>query len=303
MSDTVIQTDFPQVHAHEDIPFNLYKQSAPLDVKVLENTKLTSPDSPNDVRHVVFSLEGTDYRYLDGQSAGIVPPGSDEAGKPHKIRLYSIASPGCGDDGAGKTLTVCVKRVVYNDPETGEERRGICSNYICDLKPGDTVNMTGPVGKAFFMPEVADANIIMIATGTGIAPFRAFLKTRYSQRAQESGQTWMIFGAPYRSDYLYESELEGHKNNPGYHLVTAFSREETTADGKKMYVQHRLTEHGQALVSLLQDPKTYLYICGLRGMETGILEGLQVASNQLGVNWENLFQTLKDQKRWRVEVY
>ncbi len=290
-------------HHISEIPFNLYKPAAPLSVKVIENTKLTAPDSPNDVRHVVFDFSGSDYRYLDGQSAGIVPPGTDEAGKPHKIRLYSIASPAFGENGQAATLTLCVKRVVYQDPETGEERRGVCSNYICDLKPGDSVNITGPAGKDFLLPEVANANMIMIATGTGIAPFRAFLKTRYEMRANESGQSWLFFGAQYRTDFLYASELEGYQQSPNYHLVTAFSREEKTSDGRKMYVQDRLYEHRDAIFKLLQDPKTYLYICGLRGMEKGILEGLEAAATAQGQNWGDLYNQLKAEKRWRIEVY
>lgn len=291
------------LHTPAEIPSNLYKQGNPLQATVTENTPLCAEDSANDVRHLVFNLKPGDYWYLDGQSAGIMPPGTDSDGKPHKLRLYSIASPALGDDGQGSSLSLCVKRLVYTDPETGEERRGVCSNYLCDLKVGDVVNMTGPVGKGFLMPEAQDAHMIMLATGTGIAPFRAFLKTRYNQRAQESGQSWMVFGAQTRKDFLYQSELESYQSKPGYNLVTAFSREETTDDGRKMYIQDRVHQHVDAILALLQQPNTYLYICGLRGMETGILEALDKGAAAAGLNWTTLFEDLKAQKRWRVEVY
>jgi ferredoxin--NADP+ reductase len=292
-----------QGYAPAEIPLNLFRPTAPLKCKVLENKPLTSPESPNDVRHLVFDIQDTDYWYLDGQSAGILPPGNDDAGKPHKLRLYSIASPAVGDDGNGKTFSLCVKRLIYEDPDTGEEKRGVCSNYLCDLKVGDVTDVTGPTGKNFLLPEVPDANMIMVATGTGIAPFRGFLYSRYNQRPNDKGETWLFFGAPYRSDYLYADELKSFSQHDNYHLVTAFSREEQTPDGRKMYVQDRLYEHRQVLFDLLLQPNTYFYICGLRGMEKGILEALNTAATERGLSWDELFAKLNAEKRWRIEVY
>ena len=101
--------------------------------KVILNTLLTQ-EGAGDVNHVVFDHEGQ-LPYAEGQSIGIVAKGVDQNGKPHKMRLYSIASSAPGDYGDGKTVGLCVKRLIYDDPETGEEVRGVCSNYICDLKP------------------------------------------------------------------------------------------------------------------------------------------------------------------------
>ncbi len=287
----------------QEIPSNIYKPNAPLSARVVEHRRLTAPDSPNEVCHIVYDISGSDLRYVEGQSIGILPPGQDANGKPHKLRLYSIASPGVGDDGQGKTVTVCVKRAITVDEATGKEYHGVCSSYLCDLKVGDTSQLTGPVGKAFLMPEQADANIIMVATGTGIAPFRAFLSKRYNQLKHEKGQSWLFFGAQTRKDYLYQSELDAYAQNEGCQIVTAFSREEKNAQGGRMYVQHRLIEHGETLFNLLKQPNTYLYICGLRGMEAGILEGFQEIAQRQGIDWNVFFDTLKAEKRWHVEVY
>jgi len=286
----------------QDIPFNLYKQAEPLVAKILENTHLTV-DSPNDVRHIVIDFSGSNYRFLAGQSAGILPPGLDALGKPNKLRLYSIASSAAGEHYGPQTLALCVKRVVYTIPETGEERKGVCSNFLCDLKPGDSVSMTGPAGKSFLLPQIPDANLIMIATGTGIAPFRGFLHQRYKEPPQKTGESWLFFGIQHRADFLYEEELCDYKSEDSYHLVTAISREEKTADGRKMYVQDRIAENAHALIELMEKPNTYLYMCGLRGMETGIIDALDKACQTTGKNWQALLQQMTTENRWHVEVY
>ncbi len=76
----------------------------------------------------------------------------------------------------GNILSLCVKRVIYRDLIAGcfdLLKHGICSNFLCDAKPGDVVNLTGPTGKVMIFPEnYLDTDFIMIATGTGIAPIR-----------------------------------------------------------------------------------------------------------------------------------
>ena len=67
-------------------------------------------------------------------------------GNPQNVRLYSIASTRYGDSFDGKTASLCVRRAVYYDPETGKEdpsKNGVCSNFLCNSKPGDKIQMTG----------------------------------------------------------------------------------------------------------------------------------------------------------------
>lgn len=281
-----------------EIPSNIYKPKEPLAAKIIEHRRLTAPDSPNEVTHIVLDIAGSDLYYLDGQSIGVLPPGEDANGRPHKLRLYSIASPGYGDDGNGKTVTICVKRALSEGHPPG-----VCSSYLCDSKVGDTINITGPVGKSFLLPGEPDANVIMVATGTGIAPFRAFLKTRYEKRTSEQGRFWLFFGAQTRKDFLYQDELDSYAGHNTFKLTTAFSREEQNCDGGRMYCQHRIQENAEEVFNLLKNPKTYMFMCGLRGMEDGILEGMKNAAESQGINWDDFFAQLKAENRWHVEVY
>ena len=124
---------------------------------------------------------GPTFRYIEGQSLGIIPPGKNpKNGKPNSVRLYSIASTRYGDDLDGNSVSLCVRRATYYDKDLGAEdpaKKGVCSNFLCDATPGTPLAITGPTGKTMLMPEQSPtSDLIMVATGTGIAPYRGFLR-------------------------------------------------------------------------------------------------------------------------------
>lgn len=284
------------------IPLNLYRVSSPGIARVAANDRLT-PEGCDDVRHVVLDLSGLEYRYLEGQSLGVLPPGRDEKGRPHKLRLYSIASSRLGDDGRGRSASLCVKRVRYTD-EAGVEHRGVASNYLCDLRPGDEVAVTGPAGKTFLLPDDPAANLVLLATGTGIAPFRAFLRRIYDERPGGwSGRVSLFFGVRTAAECLYREELERYRDRPGFCLAYAFSREQANPDGSRVYVQHRLSECLVELWGLLDREDTYLYICGLKGMEHGILAALRAHARSAGLDPDAWSEAFHGRGRVHVETY
>lgn len=288
--------------SRDSIPFNLYKIKSPGIARVWSNVRLT-PAHLDDVRHIVVDLDGLEYRYLEGQSLGVMAPGVSADGKPNKLRLYSIASTRSGDDGGGRTASLCVKRLIYRDEESGQDIKGVASNFLCDAVPGDPVAVTGPVGKAFLLPEDPTSNLIMVATGTGIAPFRAFLLRAFRERSDWTGKVYLFFGVRTEAEFLYRQELEEMTREFGVQLVTAFSREQTTAEGKRMYVQHRIAERVEEVWSLLQDEKTYFYICGLKGMEEGIEQVLETRCHAEGGAWTSFREQMHESDRYLVETY
>ncbi len=287
-----------------NVSVNTYRPQAPFLGKALAVERLTPDGSPNDVRHVTLSLAGGDLTYLEGQSIGIVPPGTDANGKPYKLRLYSIASTRTGDDGGEHSVALCVKRVVYVHPETKEEVHGIASNHLCDLKPGDEVSITGPVGKNFLLPDDTSADLVLIATGTGIAPFRAFLKHIFEEMAEPwKGNVWLFFGVQTSVDVLYADLYEKYAALPNFRLSLAVSREQKNAKGEKMYVQNRIAEHTDELWTWIESGNTYTYICGLRGMEDGIDAAFSAKAATVDKDWSKIQYDLKQAGFWHVETY
>ncbi|ERT04099.1 ferredoxin--NADP reductase [Lyngbya aestuarii BL J] len=299
-----------QAKAHTDVPINIYKPKNPFTGKCMSSKELVQEGGEGTVRHLTFDLSGGDLRYLEGQSIGIIPPGTDANGKPHKLRLYSIASTRHGDNLDDQTVSLCVRQLEYKHPETGETVYGVCSSFLCNIKEGDDVTITGPVGKEMLLPDDEDATIIMMATGTGIAPFRAFIWRMFKEREQNpdyqfKGLAWLFFGCAYTPNILYKEELEELQRQfpDNFRVTYAVSREQKNKDGGKMYIQHRIQENADELWQLNQKSNTHTYICGLKGMEGGIDEGMSAASGKFGVDWSEFQKQLKKEHRWHVETY
>jgi ferredoxin--NADP+ reductase len=290
----------------KEIVVNLYRPNAPLIGKTIENYSLVGEGAPGLTTHIVLSLPDPNFKYVEGQSIGILPPGIDPAnGKAHKPRLYSIASTRYGDDGEGKTVSLSVKRAEYVDKNTGEKGVGVCSGFLTDLKPGDDVMITGPSGKNFLLPDDQNATLILIATGTGIAPFRAFIKHLFEEDPSFQGRIWLFFGAPTTSTLLYQNDLERWRGQVGdrFRVDYAISREQTTTDGRKMYVQNRMSEYSEEIWDLLHKDNTYTYICGLKGMEDGIAEFMNPLAESKGLTWSKFQKDLKKADKWHEETY
>jgi len=296
--------------SHADVPVNLYKPKDPFIGTVTGNYSLLAEGAIGRVNHITFDLNGGHLHYVEGQSIGIIPDGEDAAAKPHKLRLYSIASTRHGDDCADNTVSLCVRQLQYE--KDGETINGVCSTFLCDIEPGAKVKITGPVGKEMLLPADEEANIIMLATGTGIAPMRAYLRRMFDteERAknpeyQFRGKAWLFMGVPTTPNLLYEEDFQSYLSAfPDHFRYTkAISREQNNASGGRMYIQDRVLEHADEIFALIEDPKTHVFMCGLKGMEPGIDEAMTAAASAKGLDWSQLRPSLKKQERWHVETY
>jgi ferredoxin--NADP+ reductase len=301
-------------HWLEDIglPLNFAKPTQPVTATVIGRVKLISDDAPGDIQHVVLKLPDN-MHYVEGQSLSVIPSGTtmDGNNKPHKPRLYSIASTRYGDLLDGRTVSLCVRRAQYFDPVTGledPEKKGVCSNFLCDSQIGDKISVAGPVGKTMLLPKDSSKDIIMVATGTGIAPYRGFLHRLFMEntvaRHMFTGKAWLVLGVPVTGGLLYPDELKTMQANAQGNLeVTyAISREMKNSKGGKLYVQDVLAERADELLQRLDDGAV-IYFCGLKGMMPGILEALERVASDRGIDWNARMKELKANEQWHVEVY
>ena len=311
-SKKAVTSSAPKKKPHANVPVNTYKPKTPFMGTVTENYSLLTDGAIGRVQHITFDLAGGEpqLEYVEGQSIGIIPEGNDANGKPHKLRLYSIASTRHGDNYKDNTVSLCVRQLEYKN-EAGEQIYGVCSTYLCDIEPGTKVKITGPVGKEMLLPEDEDANIIMLATGTGIAPMRTYLRRMFESKERNAngwsfkGKAWLFMGAPKTANLLYDDDFNNYlKEYPdNFRYTKAISREEQNSKGGRMYIQDRVSEHADEIFAMIEDPKTHVYMCGLRGMEPGIDEAMSAAAAAKGLDWKELRPQLKKADRWHVETY
>ncbi len=268
---------------------NLYTLAKPAEATVQGNYRLTAEGADNDVRHIILDFGAQPFPVLEGQSLGILPPGRDGQGKPHPPRLYSVSSPRDGERPNFNNVSLTVKR----------EPNGVCSNYVCDLRPGDKVRVVGPFGATFLMPNDPSARLLMICTGTGSAPFRAFTMRRQREGAEEAKPMTLVFGARTPDSLPYFGPLA---KVPEKVLVKhfAFSRVEGE---RKTYVQDKLREQQDAIAEVLADHNAHVYVCGLRAMEQGVEEALGNIAEGQGLAWSSLRDAMREEGRYHIETY
>merc|ERR1719353_1191802 len=295
------------------IPVNTYKNKEPFKAKVVSTKRIVGPQATGETCHMIMDHQGK-MPYWEGQSYGVIPPGENpkKPGKPNTVRLYSIASSRYGDDMTGTTTTLCVRRATYWCPELKAEdpaKKGVCSNFLCDAGPGDDLTLTGPSGKVMLIPEKdPSVDLIMVATGTGIAPYRSFLKRLFVETTPfgevYKGLAWLFLGVANTDALLYDDDWQDilKKYPDNFRVDYALSREQKNKDGGKMYIQDKVGEYSDEIFTRM-DNGAHMYFCGLKGMMPGITDMLEGVSAKKGLVWEEKLKEWKKAGQWHVEVY
>jgi benzoyl-CoA 2,3-epoxidase subunit A len=282
---------------------NLYGPKAAektISATVAGNVRVTQVGMDYDTHHVVLDFGHTPFPVLEGQSIGILPSGVDDKGRAHHARQYSIASPRNGERPGYNNVSLTIKRVL--EDHHGKPVRGVASNFMCDLKVGDKVDVIGPFGASFLMPNHPKSHIVMICTGTGSAPMRAMTEWRRRLRTSgkfEGGKLLLFFGARTQQELPYFGPLQSLPKD-FIDINFAFSR---TPGAPKKYVQDAMRERAADLLPLLTDPHAYFYVCGLKAMEEGVVLALRDIATQAGLEWAAVGSALKAQGRLHLETY
>lgn len=242
------------------------------------------PMTPTVKSYTLALQDDARIRFKPGQYVQLyVPSGEETVAKP-----YSIASPPDQE----REIELCIKRV----------EGGYVSNYCDRLIGGESFEIRGPIGK-FFLREPVDSDLVFLATGTGVAPFRSMLRglfplepahrtwAPYRFHADPTGsppagqaeaggrQVWLFFGVRHEDEILYESEFRRMAERYAtFHFIPTISRPKQQWRGETGYVQDHL-------VTQLRDPAgKQAYVCGLLPM----IESARAALKGMGFQREQI---------------
>ena len=271
---------------------------------VVSSERITPEESEVEVRELTLDIQEPDFELQLGQSVGVISPGTEEFGQKHHFRLYSVADlPERGASGLPR-IKIAVRRVSYVDKYSGEQYPGVSSNYLCDLSAGDSITMAGPYGLAFEVPEEMDADLILIGTGTGIAPFRAFVKHLYQNVPEWKGTITLFYGAQSGLELLYmndeRDDFSQYYDSDTFEAFKALSPRPTWA--APIDWEAALAQRGEKLWTLLGQPNTYVYVAGLEKMRGE----LDVAFSEIagsGEKWARRRAELAAGGRWVELLY
>jgi sulfite reductase (NADPH) flavoprotein alpha-component len=230
--------------------------------------------------------------------ARLHPEAFVEALEPLQPRLYSISSSNIATPGR-LSLTVDAVRYVIGK----RKRLGVASTFLgARIEPGETMPVYVQKAHGFALPANPDTPIIMVGPGTGIAPFRAFLKDREATGAP--GKNWLFFGHQRQAaDFFYKDELHTLKEKGVLtRLSLAWSR-----DGQKTYVQDRMREVGQDLWGWLAQG-AHFYICGdakrmAKDVEAALVDIVASHGARSIDEAISFVQGLKKSGRFQADVY
>jgi len=232
---------------------------------VTSSRRITPEESEIEVRELNLELEPSDFKIQAGQNVGVLMPGHEDFGQDHHLRLYSVADIPRKSENGKTSIVLCVRRCNYIDEYSGEEYPGLASNYLCDLRPGDSVTLTGPYGTAFPLPSDPAATLILIGAGTGIAPFRAYLKQLYETQSNFQGRVWLFHGARTGLELLYLNDVQDdftqYYDQGTFEAIAALSRRPHWSDAIDW--NSVFESRGEELWSMLDDSKTLVYVAGL----------------------------------------
>lgn len=276
----------------------------PTTTAIVKDSRRVTPESTEEVRHIVLNVPDPAFRFVEGQSVAVVVPGPHPFGNPFHVRRYSIANARQLPVAEGVDLDLLVRRCFYIDEVSGERYPGIASNYLCDVRPGDNIQIAGPYVSPFRMPADNRSNLLMVGTGTGVAPFRAFMQYIYAQRGDWVGQVRLFYGSRTGLETLYMNEEQGDLANyydeKTFKAFQALSKPLIRTDEQAL--EQSLDDHAHEVWDLVQQPNTYVFLAGLDKI-AAIFDRIMAQASGAESRWAACKRGLIEEKRWSELIY
>jgi ferredoxin--NADP+ reductase len=268
---------------------------------LVRSQRITPPDSPEEVRHLVFHRDDLSIQCQAGQCIRVMAPG--QYGNKVHPRLYLVAEPDTDRDG-GAEFAICVRRHDYIDDFNGERYPGIASNYLCDLKVGASIEFAGPIGYPFEVPASRQAGILMIGMGTGIAPFRALIRHIYEKLGSWDGKVRLFYGAKTGLDMLYmndeNKDLSQYVYQPTFKAFQAISPRPVF--DAPVALDKALAQNAAEVWEMMRAPDTHVYIAGVDALRGRVEQALADIAGSAAA-WAQAKAKLRDTDRWHEVIY
>ncbi len=270
---------------------------------VVKESKRLSPNTVDEIREIMLEVKDPSFSCEIDQSFGVLVNISDDFGNMLHHRLYSVADLPAKVKNKVQ-ITMLVRRCSFVDDFSGERHDGIASNYLCDRKVGDEITITGPYSLAFSVPEDKKSNLILIGMGTGIAPFRAFIKHIYKNVKDWKGRVLLFYGAQSGLELLYQNDenddLTNYYSEDTFQAIHAVSPRPLWSD--PVVLDQAIEDRSEEILEMLSLLNTYIYVAGHKR----VLEGLDKAfSTVMGSKekWETRKAELIAGKKWVELIY
>jgi ferredoxin--NADP+ reductase len=281
-----------------------YQTETTFRATVRNTERITDSEHDAEIRHIDLELEASNFSFEVGQSIGVLVPGPHAFGNQRHFRLYSIASTRTGENGNPSTIAICVRRCFYIDSISGERYPGVASNYLCDLKEGDSITFTGPHGLPFEIPEDPATNLLMVGLGTGIAPFRAFVREIYASAGGWQGKVRLFYGAETGLELVYMNDMQNDFTN--YYDQETFQAFEAISPrpylGEPIALEQTLEENREEVWDIIQDPDSRVYVAGLERVAEMLDKALgEMAGSE--EKWQRRKAEMIAGQRWSELIY
>ena len=269
---------------------------------VVQSSRRITPESTEEVRQIVLRIDESAFYFLEGQNIGVLVPGPHDFGNKYHHRYYTIANARALDGGV--ELELLVRRCFYIDEVSGEQYPGVASNYLCDAQEGSRLTITGPYRSPFKIPVDPSSNLLMLGTGTGVAPFRAFMRRIYEEHKGWKGKVCLFYGARNGMDLLYMNDLNADLAQ--YYDENTFKAIQAVRSGilsdEADALAQGVADNAEEVWTLLQDDKTHVYLAGMKKIADTFDQAMaRTAGSE--AEWQAVKERLIDARRWTELTY
>ncbi len=265
-----------------------------------ESRRITPEGSREEVRHLVFRTGDASFGGALGNCIRVMAPG--QFGNRYHLRLYSIMD--MERRGDATEFAICVRRCSYIDDFNGEQYKGVASNYLCDLKPDQSIEFSGPVGYPFVIPDDKTADILMLGMGTGIAPFRTLIRQIYEKLGGWEGRVRLFYGARSPLEMLYMNDQNGDLANyfdePTFKAFQAVSPRPSF--DAPVAIEAALRQNAAEVWDMIKRPGTRVFVAGTSKVLDMIDRGMAEVAGS-GREWQSAHAALVSSGRWNEVLY